>query len=100
MQQFVSWEASSKANKWLGQNRARWANDAYDGLFRASEGELDPVKRAALFIRMNDLVCSDGYVLPVAVRSKVTALSSNLAAPLTGWDVDFAALHDWHRARG
>jgi len=99
MQQFVSWEASSKANKWLGQNRARWANEAYDGLFRASEAELDPVKRAALFIRMNDLVCSESHVLPVVVRSRVTALSSNLAAPLSGWDLDFAALHDWHRAR-
>ena len=98
MQQFVSWEASSKANKWLGLNRARWANDGYDRLFRASEGELDPVKRAALFIRMNDLVCTEGYVLPVAVRLKVAAVSRNLAAPLTGWDIDLSALHDWHRA--
>jgi peptide/nickel transport system substrate-binding protein len=98
MQQFVSWEASSKANKWLGLNRSRWANEAYDRLFRASEVELDPVKRAALFIRMNDLVCTEGYVLPVLARKRVAALSRNLMAPLTGWDIELTALHDWHRA--
>jgi peptide/nickel transport system substrate-binding protein len=98
MQLFVSWEASSKANKWLGLNYARWTNEAYDQLFRASEGELDRAKRAALFIRMNDLVCSEGHVLPVVVRSDVAAVARNLAAPLTGWDIGLAALHDWHRA--
>jgi peptide/nickel transport system substrate-binding protein len=98
MQLFVSWEASSKANKWLGLNQARWANEAYDRLFRASEEELDPVKRAALFIRMNDLVCGEGQVLPVVARFDVAAVARNLAAPLTGWDIGLAALHDWHRA--
>ena len=98
MQLFVSWEASSKANKWQGLNQARWAHDEYDRLFRASEVELDPAKRAVLLIRMNDLVCSEGHVLPVAVRVEVAALGRTIVAPLTGWDIGLAALHDWHRA--
>ena len=56
MNQYVSWEISSKANKWQGRNITRWTNDEYDKAFRAAEGELDPVKRTALFIRMNDMV--------------------------------------------
>ena len=97
MQLFVSWEASSKANKWQGLNQIRWANEEYDRLFRGSEGELDPVKRAAMLIRMNDLVCREGHVLPVVVRPDVAALASSMVAPLTGWDIGLAGLHDWYR---
>ena len=98
LQLFVSWEVSSKANKWQGLNQARWTNEEYDRLFRASETELDPVKRAALCIRMNDLVCSDGHILPIVIRPDVAALARTIMAPLTGWDIGLSALHDWYRA--
>ena len=57
MNQFVSTEAASKDNKWQGRNITRWRNEEYDRR-GASTSEMDPVKRAALFIKMNDLVCS------------------------------------------
>lgn len=98
MQLFVSWEVASKANKWQGLNQPRWTSERYDALFRASEGELDPAKRAVLFIRMNDLVCSEGYVLPVVVRPDVAALGRTVMAPLSGWDIGLSALHDWYRS--
>ena len=97
MQLWVSWEVSSKANKWQGLNQARWTNDEYDRLFRASETELDPVKRAALFIRMNDIACREGHVMPVVIRPDVDALGRGVQAPLSGWDLAFAGLHDWYR---
>jgi peptide/nickel transport system substrate-binding protein len=97
MQLWVSWEVSSKANKWQGLNQARWTNAEYDRLFHASEAELDPVKRAALFIRMNDLVCREGHILPVVVRPDVDALARGVQAPLSGWDLAFAGIHDWYR---
>ena len=34
----------------------RWRNEEYDRAWKAAESEMDPVKRAALFIRMNDLL--------------------------------------------
>jgi peptide/nickel transport system substrate-binding protein len=97
MQQYVSWEAASKANKWQGLNQTRWSNDEYDRLYRASEAELDPVKRAALFIRMNDLVCREGHVLPVVIRLDVAALGRTVQAPLSGWDLGFSGIHEWYR---
>jgi peptide/nickel transport system substrate-binding protein len=33
----------------------RWRNEEYDRLWKSREAEMDPVKRAAMFIRMNDL---------------------------------------------
>ena len=47
---------ATKENKWQGRNITRWRNEEYDTAVRAAEDELDPVKRAALFIKMNDLM--------------------------------------------
>jgi peptide/nickel transport system substrate-binding protein len=96
MQCFVSWETCSKANKWLGQNILRWQNAEFDALFRAAEVELDPVKRAALFIQMNDLVVGDGYVVPIVVRRSARAMNRSLVAPLSGWQSDIASLPHWY----
>ncbi|MBC7666089.1 MAG: peptide ABC transporter substrate-binding protein [Caulobacter sp.] len=98
MQQWVSWEICQKANGWQLQNKTRWSSPDYDKAFHAAENELDPVKRAALFIQMNDLACAAGYVVPVAVRAQVTALGKSIVAPLTGWDLDLSGIHDWYRA--
>jgi peptide/nickel transport system substrate-binding protein len=97
MQQFLSWEIASKNNKWQGRNPMRWRSDAYDEAFRAAQGELDPVKRAALFIKMNDMVVEDVAVIPVVNRRWVAAMSHKLRATLSGWDNDFWNLKDWYR---
>src|SRR6266852_402558 len=97
MRQFLSWEIASKENKWQGRNITRWRSEEYDKAYRAAEGELDPVKRAALFIRMNDLVCNDPAVIPVVNRPKVEALANKLHAPGSGWDNDLWNLKDWYR---
>jgi peptide/nickel transport system substrate-binding protein len=97
MNQFVSWEMSSKENKWQGRNITRWRNDEYDSAFRKAQGELDPVKRAALFIRMNDLVCNDQAVIPVVYRPRVGAIAHKLHASLSGWDNDLWDLRNWYR---
>jgi peptide/nickel transport system substrate-binding protein len=97
LQRFVSWEISSKANKWLGVNLLRWKNDEYDKLYREADGELDPVKRAAQCIRMNDIVCRDGYLIPLLYRPSVSGLANKLQAPLSGWALDLSSLRDWYR---
>jgi peptide/nickel transport system substrate-binding protein len=97
MRQFLSTEIAAKENKWQGRNVTRWRSEAYDGLFHAAEGELDPVKRAALFIAMNDMVVEDGVVIPIVNRPQVSAMSERLKAPLSGWDNTFWNLKDWYR---
>src|SRR5262249_49402417 len=97
MSQFCSWELASKENKWQGRNITRWRNEDYDSAFRAAEAELDPIKRAAHFIRMNDLVCENQVVIPVVFRPKVAAISNRLRAPMSGWDNDLWDLKNWYR---
>jgi peptide/nickel transport system substrate-binding protein len=97
MRQFGSWEIASKENKWQGRNITRWRNDQYDRAFRTAESELDPVKRAALFVAMNDLVVGDPVVIPVVYRPRVSAISHQLKASLSGWDNDLWDLKNWYR---
>jgi peptide/nickel transport system substrate-binding protein len=97
MRQFVSWEVACKENKWQGRNIARWCNDEYDKAFKAAEAELDPVKRAALFITMNDMVVRDPGVVPVVYRPRVSGLSRRLQLSLSGWDNDLWDLKNWYR---
>ena len=96
MNQFTSWEAASKANKWQGRNITRWRNEEYDRTYTAADTELDPVKRAALFIKMNDLVIQNIVVVPVVWRARVAAISARLRdAGQSGWDSDFWNLANW-----
>src|SRR5688572_29935257 len=97
MTQFVSTEASSKANKWQGRNISRWKNEEYDRAYRAAESELDAVKRAALFIRMNELMIENRAVIPLMSRFEVNAAANRLQVPLSGWDTTLWLLKDWFR---
>ncbi|WP_372619991.1 peptide ABC transporter substrate-binding protein [Falsiroseomonas sp.] len=97
MNQFTSWEVATKANSWQGRNITRWQNEEYDRAFRAAEGELDPVKRAALFIRMNDLIVGSNHIIPLVGRPRVRASVNNLRPVLTAWDNDFWMLSHWYR---
>ena len=99
MDQFTSWEVASKENKWQGRNITRWRNEEYDRTWKAAEAEMDPVKRAALFIKMNDLVIQNVAVIPVVWRPRVAAIATRLRdAGQSGWDSDFWHLPFWSKA--
>jgi len=98
MRQFVSWEIAQKANNWAGRNIVRWANAEYDRLWRQAATELDPIKRAALFIRMNDLVIEDVVVIPVFRLPDMSAVSHSLRGLELGpWDLHLWNLAYWYR---
>jgi len=98
MRQFVSWAIPQKANNWTGGNAVCWANAEYDRLWKQAATELDPVKRAALFIRMNDLVIEDVVVIPVVWVRLMSAVSHSLRGLELGpWDWTTWNLAYWYR---
>ncbi|HSE95112.1 MAG TPA: peptide ABC transporter substrate-binding protein [Methylomirabilota bacterium] len=98
MDPFVSWEVAQKENKWAGRNATRWRNEDYDRAWKAAEQEMDPVKRAALFIRMNDLLVQHNVVVPITWRSNISAVSNRLRnTEICGWDSSFWNLAHWYR---
>jgi len=98
MRQFCSWEAAQKANKWQGRNITRFRNEEYDRAYRAAEGEVDPVKRAALFIKMNDILIQNVVVIPVLWRNGASGSNLRLRGmDLTGWDGTLWRLPYWYK---
>ena len=99
MDQFASWEVAAKDNKFALTNKTRWRNEEYDKTWKAAETEMDPVKRAALFVKMNDLVIQNVVVIPVVFRPRVAAISNRMRDVVqSGWDSDFWALAYWSKA--
>jgi peptide/nickel transport system substrate-binding protein len=97
MLQFTSAEVATKENKWQGRNITRWQNKEYDDNHKASQSELDPVKRAAMLIKANEMVINDFVVIPVVARPTVQAINSKLQASISGWDNNTWDLSDWYK---
>jgi peptide/nickel transport system substrate-binding protein len=59
---------------------------------------MDPVKRAALFIRMNDLVIQNVVVIPIVKRNGAEAVSRRLRGyDFHPWTPQIGNLATWYR---
>ena len=63
----------------------------------AAENEIAPVKRAALYIKCNDLMWQETVFIPVMHRIKVGASANTLRPVMSGWANDLDNLQDWYR---
>ena len=98
MSLFTTEEVPAKENNYQRYNAPRWRSRAYDDLFSTARTEIDPVKRAALFIRMNELLVQGGAVLPIARRATTNARAITIKdADHTAWDRAFWRLAYWYR---
>jgi peptide/nickel transport system substrate-binding protein len=97
MEQWTTDQIAQKANKWASRNLVRWSNKEYDETFKSAQVEVDPVKRAAMFIRMNDLVVSDGHVIPLFARPRPVGVVNKLATAISPWDNLTSFLPYWYR---
>ena len=97
MRRFISANVTTKENKWQGQNFPRYVNKEYDALVAAAESEVDPVKRASLYIKANDLLIQDTVFIPVQHRLKVEAAANTLRPVVSGWANETDNLFDWYR---
>ena len=97
LRQFCSWEASQKENKWQGRNITRWQNAEYDAAHKSAQVELDPIKRAAMLIKCNELVVNDPVVIPLVMRPGAVAMNNSLVAEMSGWDNNTWDLANWFK---
>jgi len=97
MRRYHSRNVATKENKWQGVNFPRWVNKDYDAAIDAAEAETDLVKRAALYIKANDIMMQDVVFIPVMHRLKVEAAANNLRPVLSGWANETDNLFDWYR---
>ncbi len=81
LQGWLCEERASVANQWNGNNDGRYCNPEYDALFEQLKKELDPKKRAELAIKMNDLLVTDGAIIPLINRQTPNAKVKALKGP-------------------
>jgi peptide/nickel transport system substrate-binding protein len=97
MASFVSTNAAQKSNNWQGRNITRWSNPEYDKVYAEAGAEMDPIKRTALLIKMNDLAVDGVAIIPELYRMSVSAAAKNLAVNLSGWEDDMWDVGSWYR---
>jgi peptide/nickel transport system substrate-binding protein len=98
MKTFTCSEIPQKSNNWTGQNVSRYCNPEYDSLWQQSTTELDPEKRAQLFIKMNDMLINEIVVIPLINRADTVGVSNKITGiDLTSWDLKTWNIMDWKR---
>jgi peptide/nickel transport system substrate-binding protein len=98
LEQYTSRSIAARANQWTGLNITRWRNDEYDRTWRAARVELDPARRAALIIRLNDLIVQNVVLIPVVQRGWADCVAHGLdIGRRTPWDSAFWNLASWTR---
>jgi len=90
-------QIASRANEWKLANYQRYANSDFDAVVDKLRKEVDPMKRAELFIKANDILVLDAVVISLAARAQVVSgVSSGLKIVVpTGWDSEMYGVQDW-----
>jgi len=90
-------QIASKANEWKLANYQRYANPEFDAVVDQLRREVDPKKRAELFIKANDILVLDVVVISLAARAQVVSGVSGALKNVvpTGWDSEMHGIQDW-----
>ncbi|HLZ70178.1 MAG TPA: peptide ABC transporter substrate-binding protein [Dehalococcoidia bacterium] len=90
---------AQKSNNWSGTNVMRYINPAFDQIWEQAATELDAIKRADLFKKMNEMIAADAPKLPLAARNGVSVAKGNLQGmDLQPWaSSDLWRLAYWYR---
>lgn len=98
MRTFTCTAIPQPENNWLGYNTARYCNPDYDALWQQSNVELDPDRRQALFVEMNDMLVEDGVIIPVVHRAEPSGVSDRLQGfNPTPWDQNTWNIAEWRK---
>ena len=98
MAAWVCDQAAQKENDWSLPNWSRYCNPEFDALFHQATAELDPEKRADLFVRMNELLIEDVAMIPLVNTTQPMAISVDIKGyDSTPWDVEVWKIADWYK---
>lgn len=96
MEGLTTVQIAQKSNQWSGSNYMRWSNKDYDAAIEQLKTELDPAKRAALFIKANDIEVNDFAEIPLVARKGVSGVNKSLKiGPSTPWDSNLWNIGNW-----
>ena len=66
-------------------------------VYKPAQVELDPLKRAAMLIKLNELVVNNQVVIPRLARLSAVGAINGLVAEISDWDNNTCDLANWYR---
>ncbi len=92
-------EISGPDNQWLGNNIPRWCSEEYNALVEEFGQTAALEDRAAIAIKMNDMLMQDYVMIPLVTRGDVSAHSNTLlGVRMNVWDSELWNIADWSRS--
>lgn len=93
-------EMTGRFNGYGGGNSMRYHNPVFDALVAELAVTADPERRTELAIELNDILVSDGVVIPLVHRGSVSAFRDDIlgVGDLNGWDSEYWNIQEWRRA--
>ena len=83
---------------WQGNNMPRWCSEEYDATFQELTVTAGEDARAALAIKLNDLLVQNYVMLPLVYRGSVSAYANNLeGVRMNAWDSEMWNVGEWSR---
>jgi len=101
MSQYLCDKIPGPDNQWQGENINRFCDPAYDAALKELSVTGDPVKRADLVKKMNDMLTKDSYVVvPLVDRGRFSAKSNTIDGfIMNSWDSELWNVADWYRVK-
>jgi peptide/nickel transport system substrate-binding protein len=93
-------KAPSPASQWQGENISRFCSEEYDALWAklATTSAID--ERAAIVKQLNDMIVSQGGMIPLVQRGRLSGQSNTLGGHvLNVWDSELWDVADWYRIK-
>jgi peptide/nickel transport system substrate-binding protein len=86
--------------QWQGSNTARWCDPDFDALHAELARAADPAARAALAVRLNDMIVDGPAFVALAHRGRVSTKARSLdGVAMNPFDSELWNVADWRRAR-
>jgi len=91
-------KAPTPATQWQGENVSRFCMPEYDELYAELTQTADINERARIGKALNDMIVSNGGMIPLVHRGRLSAHANSLGGVvLNVWDSELWNVADWYR---
>ncbi len=98
--QYTCEKAPRPETQWQGENIARHCDPAFDTLHKKLSGTADLAERQRLSKEMNDMLITNGALIPLVHRGDTSSVSNTLGGVLlNSWDSELWNAADWYRIK-
>lgn len=98
--QYTCDKAPQPSNQWIGENISRFCSEDFDKLYKQLERTAEASERHRISKELNDMIVSNGALIPLVHRGRVSGKSNTLGGVvLNVWDSELWNAADWYRIK-